>query len=152
MAMAKGRKRTQGAYLRHQRAQARQAREQITPPPEYVDQDPDPRDLADVLAAARDLDEMTEAEGWHMAIQKLAPVDFRAIAPVAKERVDMILKILDKEDDGTPVPERDRLVINWMDAFTIGYFMSLRRAAEVRQIVDESISRDGNTRRPLEQE
>lgn len=101
---------------------------------------PEHEDFFKLAEIMRQLDKITTEEGWHIAIQTLCNVDLRSMGYVANAQSLRAQQDLELNDDGTPIPERERNVILWIDAFTAGYRMA-RLEAEGIPIVP-----DGNRR------
>lgn len=67
-------------------------------------------------------------------------VDVESLGYMAKNRAMRAQELLSHRDDGVPIPERDRLIMMWIDAFTAGM-----RFAQI-EADGRPIQPDGNRR------
>lgn len=86
-----------------------------------------------------EIDRITDEEGWHIAVQTLAGVDLPSLGFVANVQALRAQELLAELDDGTPIPERERNVVLFIDAFTAGYRMAQLHA-------DGVLDKDGSRR------
>lgn len=86
---------------------------------------PEHPDFRTLVAIQQQIDEITQAEGWHIAVQEFAGgTDMASMGYLANMQSVRAQTDLAVQDDGTPIEERERNVILWMDAYITGYRMA----------------------------
>lgn len=81
--------------------------------PRFPDRPQHP-DFWRLAAIVKQMDRVSLDEGWHMAIQKYAPVDVASLGYMAQQRAMRAGDLLEGADD------REQNIIMWLDGFTAG--------------------------------
>jgi hypothetical protein len=111
-------------------------------------QRPDHPDFDRLSRIIRDCDALAETgteerSGMHMVFLQTG-VDFNTVAYMAKQRALRAEELISEDDDGNPIPERERLILMWLDAFVAGALFAQETAPTIQQLLDSSI--DGSHR------